>query len=346
MAAKQTETVPKVMQAKFDSIAAITDEFARVYLDDDYAQVIRYAIAALCRKRPSPLLKGRDKTWACGITHAIGMANFLYDPSQAPHVKARDLYAAFGVAQSTGQSKSKLVRDLLKIYQLDPNWAVPSLLAQLPAFLAPMPPVNDMASMLVEMFNSVEAIETPEGFAISSAPSRSISMADMLAERQQISNPANALYTMEVALIAGLVTDEFLEANPVICRTIEIRGRQTLADLHRIIFTAFERFDEHMYEFQVGGDRFHDPNALRYVLPFAMNDPDPISTPAGDVNSTTIDDLHLSDGEPFGYWFDFGDDWFHQVTVQSIAAKAPKGKYPRVTVREGASPPQYPDFDD
>ncbi|MDZ8257440.1 DUF6398 domain-containing protein [Nostoc sp. ChiQUE01b] len=37
-----------------------------------------------CRKRPSPLATGQAKSWACGIVHALGMVNFLYDSSQTP----------------------------------------------------------------------------------------------------------------------------------------------------------------------------------------------------------------------------------------------------------------------
>ncbi|VAW49353.1 hypothetical protein MNBD_GAMMA03-1120 [hydrothermal vent metagenome] len=88
--------------------------------------LIRYAVAALCRKRPLPLATGRVNTWACGVTHAIGLVNFLFDKSQTPHMGASDLYKKFGVGQSTGQGKSKQVRDILKMCQLDPNWSLPS----------------------------------------------------------------------------------------------------------------------------------------------------------------------------------------------------------------------------
>ncbi|MEA5463330.1 DUF6398 domain-containing protein, partial [Leptothoe sp. PORK10 BA2] len=87
---KKSETAPKAMEAKFNSIVELTDEFARQHLNDEYVQLIRQATAALCRKRPSPLEKGQAKTWACGITHAIGMVNFLFDSSQTPHVSAKD----------------------------------------------------------------------------------------------------------------------------------------------------------------------------------------------------------------------------------------------------------------
>ena len=48
-----------------------------------------------------------------------------------------------------------------------------------------------------------------------------------------------------------------------------------------------------------------------------------------DVAKTKMVSLGLSEGDIFGYWFDFGDDWWHQVSVMEIKEKAPKGKYPR-----------------
>ncbi|WP_218068245.1 DUF6398 domain-containing protein [Candidatus Thiosymbion oneisti] len=123
---KKSENVPKNMQRKFNQIITITDQFSETHLNKEYAQLIRYAVAALCRKRPSPLEKGKAATWACGVTHAIGMVNFLFDKSQNPYISASDLYKAFGVGQSTGQGKSRLVRDLLDMYQMDPNWSLQS----------------------------------------------------------------------------------------------------------------------------------------------------------------------------------------------------------------------------
>ena len=64
----------------------------------------------------------------------------------------------------------------------------------------------------------------------------------------------------------------------------------------------------------------------------------------GDVAKTAMSSLSLSEGDAFGYWFDFGDDWWHQVNVIALKSKAPSGKYPKVTQRVGASPPQYAEF--
>jgi hypothetical protein len=161
------------------------------------------------------------------------------------------------------------------------------------------------------------------------------------------SRPADSakvrLYTLEVFIISGPVTEKFLKNNPVISRTIQIRGDQTLEDLHLAIFDAFSRFDEHMYEFQFGKGPM-DPNARRYVLPDALEIQQNQTNPPIDcVDTTTIESLGLKVGDPFGYWFDFGDDWWHQINVEGIDDKVPKGKYPRVTKRVGKSPPQYID---
>jgi len=154
------------------------------------------------------------------------------------------------------------------------------------------------------------------------------------------------LFTLDVSIVGGPMSESFARKNPVVSRTIEIRGDQTLAHLHRAIFHAFDREEEHMYEFQVGGKRPMDPKARRYVVRMAMDDPWGDSRVAGDVARTTIESLGLKTGEAFGYWFDFGDDWWHQIDVLAIAEAVPRGKLPRVTRRVGESPPQYPDWEE
>ena len=128
----QSERVPVALREKFDAISQATDAFCGQRLNDDYKKVIRQALAALSRKRPSPLLKGKDKAWAAGVVHAVGMVNFLFDPSQTPTCKAPEIYAHFGVGASTGQAKSKETRDALGMGQFSPEWTVASNLDRNP----------------------------------------------------------------------------------------------------------------------------------------------------------------------------------------------------------------------
>lgn len=157
----------------------------------------------------------------------------------------------------------------------------------------------------------------------------------------------NRIFTLDVFIINGPMTENFCKKNKVICRTIQIRGDQTLEDLHYTIFDAFDREDQHMYEFQVGGRGPMDPKARRYVLSGAFESPMPgAPKPAGDVKRTSIGSLDLKKDDAFGYWFDFGDDWLHQINVVGIEEKARQGNYPKLTKRIGKSPPQYVDWDE
>jgi hypothetical protein len=153
------------------------------------------------------------------------------------------------------------------------------------------------------------------------------------------------LFTLDVSIIRGPMMTDFLEKNPVISRTIEIRGGQTLDELHFAIFDAFGRDEEHLYEFRVGGKRPMDREATRYTVPMAMETPFDDGPSARDVTRTPLGSLGLKTGDFFAYWFDFGDDWWHRIDVVSIEEESPPGKYPRVTARVGKSPPQYPDWE-
>ena len=369
---KKSEDVPKAMQEKFNSIVALTDEFARQHLNDEYAQLIRQAAAALCRKRPSPLDKGQAKTWAGGIAHAIGMTNFLFDSSQTPHVGANELYQWFGIAASTGQGKSKLVRDTLKMYQLAPNWCLPSrvddnpliwmlsvnglivdirqapLGAQIEAFRRGLIPYlpghkedSEAIAALIQGGSSNDSSTSRTATKTKSTKTKSTTNKTASTGQPPSPEALQTIYALDVVLLNGPVTDKFLKKNPQVIRTIEIRGDQTLADLHTTIFAAFDREEEHLYEFQLRGQGPNDPNAERYGLTMSTEGEAFDTTPAGDAANTPIAALGLAVDEPFGYWFDFGDDWWHQVQVMAITEPQPKTKYPRITQRVGASPPQY-----
>ena len=170
-------------------------------------------------------------------------------------------------------------------------------------------------------------------------------MAQLPAKKRATRTPGISpqLYTLDVFIIDGPMTESFLKKTRVISRTIQIRGDQTLAELHRAIFDAFDREQEHMYEFQIGGEGPMDPQARRYVLPAGMHGGD---KPAGGVKSATIESLGLKVNDLFGYWFDFGDDWWHQIDVVAVEEKAVRGKFPKVIKRVGKSPPQYADWDE
>ncbi len=127
-----SEKVPKAMAEKFAAITTLTDAFCAKHLSEEYRQMIHQVIGALARKRPSPLLKGKENVWAAAAVHAVGRVNFLDDSSQSPHCKSKTIYEFFGIGESTGQNKSREVRDLLKMGPMSPEWTLPSRLAENP----------------------------------------------------------------------------------------------------------------------------------------------------------------------------------------------------------------------
>jgi len=127
-----SERIPKAMAEKFSAITALTDDFCVEKLNEEYRQMIHRVVGALARKRPSPLLRGTEKVWAAAAVHAVGRINFLDDPSQTPHCKPPVIYEFFGIAESTGQNKSKEIREVLKMGVFSPDWTLPSQLAMNP----------------------------------------------------------------------------------------------------------------------------------------------------------------------------------------------------------------------
>jgi tetratricopeptide (TPR) repeat protein len=125
-----------------------------------------------------------------------------------------------------------------------------------------------------------------------------------------------------------------LKETPGIWRIIEIKGNQMLSSLHKAIFNAFDRFDEHLYSFFMSNKPYDKDS--EYTLP----DPDEYRWET-DATRIRIDTLHLQQGQKFLYLFDYGDQWWHEVEVVEIREGVPEGKYPRVVKRKTKSPPQY-----
>lgn len=110
----------------FEEIAGLVEAYCREHLNEEYAELCRRLTEKLARKRPSPLTSGKPATWACGIVRTIGWVNYLDDKSQTPHLKLTAIDKAFGVGESTGQGKSALIRKMLKIGTMDPEWTLRS----------------------------------------------------------------------------------------------------------------------------------------------------------------------------------------------------------------------------
>lgn len=132
MQTSSKSSVPAAVRPVFDEIVARLEAVARVHLTEEYVPVLREMAAALARKRPSPLWRGDPAVWACGIAHAVGAANFLFDRSGTPYMTGAQLAEAFGVGTNSGANKAAMIRKLLNMAPYDPRWCVASKLAEHP----------------------------------------------------------------------------------------------------------------------------------------------------------------------------------------------------------------------
>jgi hypothetical protein len=124
--AKRSQTVPDPLRPVYETIIGHTDAFCAARLDAECATLCRELAAALARKRPSPIDRGRPEIWAAGVISALALVNFWYDRTQTPHTSHAQLCEFFGASSSTVTAKSKQIRTLFKMHPFDPAWTAPS----------------------------------------------------------------------------------------------------------------------------------------------------------------------------------------------------------------------------
>jgi Domain of unknown function (DUF6398) len=115
--------VPLALRPRASEVIRATDRFCAEHLDAEYGQLCRRLVARLSRKRPSPLERGDPGIWAGAVLHAIGSINFLFDPSQRPHLPAARLCQLAGVSPATAGKKSRDIRTLLRLQPFDPEFS-------------------------------------------------------------------------------------------------------------------------------------------------------------------------------------------------------------------------------
>jgi len=130
---KEIGRVPNALRARVGEIVALSDMVCAKHLDQEYAMLCRRLVAKLARKRPSPIVHGDERVWAAAALYAIGQNNFLFDPTQTPHLSADDLSRLTGVPERTMSSMAKRVRDAVGLHiPMDPGFCRRELLADHP----------------------------------------------------------------------------------------------------------------------------------------------------------------------------------------------------------------------
>ena len=113
--------IPEPLRHDAEEIFKLTDPFCAAHLDAEYGELVRALIAKLARKRPSPLARGDLRIWVGAALYVVGSVNFLFDPTQRPHLTGDQLSELTGVPKSTLANKAKVIRDVLGIGPLEPE---------------------------------------------------------------------------------------------------------------------------------------------------------------------------------------------------------------------------------
>ena len=129
-----------------------------------------------------------------------------------------------------------------------------------------------------------------------------------------------AIYQLKVSL-QGI--------RPLIWRRIEVPSRTTLPQLHRVLQIVMGWENYHLHEFQIAGK--------------AYGEPDPEDHHFGrdvlDERRTSVGKL-LGAGSSFEYLYDFGDNWRHDILLESVLPAAPRKRYPVCVAGERSVPPE------
>lgn len=124
--------IPSAVRTAANAVIDITDGTCRDHLDEEYGRLSRRLVGRLARKRPSPLMRGDLRIWAAGVLYVIGQINFLFDPTQQPHLTTAQLAAAVGAKQTTMANKAGMINRLLNIGIYEPELTRIAVLEQHP----------------------------------------------------------------------------------------------------------------------------------------------------------------------------------------------------------------------
>ena len=108
---------------KQKEIIQLTKSFCSEKLNEEYAALAEKLICKLGRKRNVPFVTGQTQIWAAAVIHALGTINFLFDKSSEPYASVDDINNFFGTKKTTTGSKSKEIRELLKLGYWDSEFS-------------------------------------------------------------------------------------------------------------------------------------------------------------------------------------------------------------------------------
>lgn len=114
-------------------------------------------------------------------------------------------------------------------------------------------------------------------------------------------------------------------SRPPIWRRIEVPSGVTLRQLHDCLQQVFGWEDYHLWAFTTPAGKFGVPDS---------------GLGHGNAASKKLADVAAAEGSRLRYTYDFGDDWEHEILVESVSPAKPGVSYPRCLAGRRAAPPE------
>lgn len=122
------------------------------------------------------------------------------------------------------------------------------------------------------------------------------------------------------------------ELDPPIWRRIEVPGTFTLDRLHMVVQVAMGWTNSHLHAFTIEDRRY---------LPAEFTDDPPAEDEATAPLVAVVPIERVNEaGYTFGYEYDFGDGWEHELRAVAATPPEPGVPYPRCSAGRGACPPE------
>ena len=123
---------------------------------------------------------------------------------------------------------------------------------------------------------------------------------------------------------------------PPVWRKVEVPSNYTFLQFHEVIQAVFGWYDYHLFEFTnkayCGDIRISMPNEDDFDFDFGF------AAKPQDASKVKLSQI-FSDKQPkLLYVYDFGDDWIHEIKLESISDKSAEG--PKCLSGKGTCPPE------
>lgn len=121
-----------------------------------------------------------------------------------------------------------------------------------------------------------------------------------------------------------------LNVKPPVRRRVMVNDNLTFLQLHHVIQAAMGWEDCHLHEFEVGSERIGTNSNEDSFFGGKTALPE---------NKLRLGKM-LANHKKFRYWYDFGDDWWHEITIEKRQDANPDDPPVRLLDGENACPPE------